>query len=190
MADVRSQVYEAIQVLKKGGVILYPSDTVWGLGCDPCNPEAVQKLFKIKERAKDKAVITLISEIGHLNQYVTEVPEIAWDLVECADKPLTVVYPDGKNVAKEILAEDNSIAIRHVKDGFCQRLVHSFGRGVTSTSANKSGASSPVKFSDISKEIIEACDFVVDESMGSSKEAAPSQIIRLDVNNGFKLIRS
>ncbi len=188
--DLRSQVFEAIQTLKNGGVILYPSDTVWGLGCDPYNKEAVKKLFDIKKRASSKAVITLISDIGQLNQYVTDVPEIAWDLVEFAEDPLTVVYPNGKSVDEAILGEDKSIALRYVSKGFCNRLLHSFGRGITSTSANISGEASPAKFSEIAPEIVEACDFVVDQSLEEKTVKKPSRIVRLGINNEFELLRS
>ncbi|MBP6386430.1 MAG: threonylcarbamoyl-AMP synthase [Pseudarcicella sp.] len=180
---------EAIQHLRKGNTLLYPSDTIWGLGCDARDEKAVQKIIDIKQRPDNKSFILLISKIEQLNQYVVEIPEIAWNLVEFAEKPLTVIYPKGKNVAPNILAADGSIAIRLVKDTFCKGLVYQFERAIVSTSANLSGMESPKKFTDISPQITESVDYILENPAGETTSTNPSQIIKLGLDFGFEFIR-
>ncbi|MEA5141621.1 L-threonylcarbamoyladenylate synthase [Arcicella rigui] len=181
--------HDALQHLRKGNTLLYPSDTIWGLGCDSRNEKAVEKLYQLKQRPDNKAFIILISKIEQLSEYVTEVPEIAWNLVEFAEKPLTVIYPNGKNLAPNLLGEDGSIAIRLVKDEFCKGLVYKFERAIVSTSANLSGDVSPQKFEDISPKIIENVDYILKNPKGENKNAQPSQIVKLGLGGDFKFIR-
>jgi L-threonylcarbamoyladenylate synthase len=181
--------HDALQHLRSGNSILYPSDTIWGLGCDARNEKAIEKIFSLKQYSGSKQLIILISKIEQLSEYVLEVPEIAWNLVEFAEKPLTVIYPKGKNLPHNLMGEDGSIAIRLVKDEFCRGLVHKFERAIVSTSANILGQKSPLKFDDISPEIIENIDFILKNPNGENKNTQPSQIIRLGLDYGFEFIR-
>jgi L-threonylcarbamoyladenylate synthase len=181
--------HEALQHLRNSDTILYPSDTLWGLGCDARNEKAIEKIFQLKQIPHNKGLIVLISKIEQLSEYVLEVPEIAWNLVEFAEKPLTVIYPKGKNLPANLMAEDGSIAIRLVKDEFCKGLVHKFERAIVSTSANISGQSSPTKFEDIYSEIIDNVGFILKNPKGENKNPQPSQIIKLGLDFGFEFIR-
>lgn len=180
---------EALQSLKSGGVILYPSDTIWGLGCDARMDASIEKLFQIKNRPIDKGLILLISKIEQLNEYVEQVPDIAWDLVDFAEDPLTVIYPKGKNVSKHVLAPDGSIAIRLLKDEFCKGLVFRFQRAIVSTSANLSGEESPSHFSSINEQIKNQVDCILQNPKGENKLIKPSKIVKLGLNGDYSLIR-
>ncbi len=180
---------EAIQHLRKGNTLLYPSDTIWGLGCDARDEKGVQKIIDLKQRPENKSFILLISKLEQLSQYVNEVPEIAWNLVEFSENPLTVIYPKGKNVAPNILAKDGSIAIRMVKDEFCKGLVYKFERAIVSTSANLSGEASPTSFATISSSIIEKVDYILHNPAGETPSGKPSQIVKLGLDYGFEFIR-
>jgi L-threonylcarbamoyladenylate synthase len=181
--------HEALQHLRKGDTILYPSDTIWGLGCDARNEKAVEKIFSLKQKPTNEGLIILISKIEQLSEYVLEVPELAWNLVEFAEKPLTVIYPKGKNLPANLMGEDGSIAIRLVKDEFCKGLVHKFERAIVSTSANISGQPSPTRFEDISPEIVNSVDYILKNPKGENKNTQPSQIIKLGLDFGFEFIR-
>jgi L-threonylcarbamoyladenylate synthase len=181
--------HEALQHLRKGDIILYPSDTIWGLGCDARNEKALDKIIELKQRPDSKSFIILISKIEQLSEYVVEVPEIAWNLVEFAEKPLTVIYPKGKSLPTKLMGADGSIAIRLVKDEFCKGLVYKFERGIVSTSANISGQPSPLKFDDISTEIINGVDYILHNPKGENKNTQASQIIKLGLDFGFEFIR-
>lgn len=180
---------EALDVLKKGGVILYPTDTVWGLGCDATNFEAVEKLSAIKKRVEGKSYIILINDDRKLNRYVKDVPNLAWDFIEFATKPTTIIYEEAGNIAKNVIAEDNSVGIRVVEKGFCHDLLRAFGKPLVSTSANLSGQPTPVNFNQINKSILEAVDYVVNLPAGEKLTGKPSTVIKLGVNNDYKLIR-
>lgn len=182
---------DAITSLKAGGVILYPSDTIWGLGCDARMDAAIEKLFDIKNRPENKGLILLISKIEQLSEYVEQVPEIAWDLVEFAEDPLTIIYPQGKNVSKYMLGPDGSIAIRLLKDEFCKALVYRYQRGIVSTSANISGEASPTDFSGISNSIKSKVDYILKpESPEKKGGVKSSKIIKLGLGGEFTMIRS
>ena len=181
--------HEAIQHLRKGDILLYPSDTTWDLGCDARNEKAVDSLINLKQRSDNEIFTILISKIEQLSEYVTEVPEIAWNLVEFAEKPLTVIYPKGKSLPSNLMGADGSIAIRLVKDEFCKGLIYKFERGIVSTSANISGQLSPTKFDDISSVIIEGVDYILHNPKGESKNIQASQIIKLGLDFGFEFIR-
>jgi L-threonylcarbamoyladenylate synthase len=183
------EISVCVDHLKKGNVIVYPTDTIWGLGCDATNTEAVRKIYDIKKRPDAKAMIVLIHEIGQLHDYVVNVPEIAWDLVEFAERPLTVIYPKGKNVSPDLLGEDGSIAIRLVRSDFCNSLLKKFRKPIVSTSANMSGAPSPLKFADIDEMVLKQADYVVGVKYGENMTSAPSTIVKLGLNGEIKFIR-
>jgi L-threonylcarbamoyladenylate synthase len=181
--------HDALKHLRNGDSILYPSDTIWGLGCDARNEKAVQKIISLKQLPENQGLVILISKIEQLSEYVLEIPEIAWNLVEFAEKPTTIIYPKGKNLPANLLGKDGSIAIRLVKDEFCKGLVHKFERAIVSTSANILSKKITQKFDDISSEIIENIDFILKNPNGENKIAKPSQIIKLGLDYGFEFIR-
>lgn len=183
------EIIKAAEALKKGNTILYPTDTIWGLGCDATNSEAVKKIYGIKKREDSKALIVLLDDINKLNLYVVKVPDIAWDIVEFSEKPLTVIYPKGKNVAPELLAENGSIAIRITKDEFCKKLIRRMERPLVSTSANLSGEPFGGNFSDISEEIKKNTDHIVNYRQQEKIKATPSTIIKLELDGEIKFIR-
>ena len=186
---MQEEIKKAIEVLKSGGVILYPTDTVWGIGCDATNAAAVQRVFEIKKRVDTKAMLVLVDSAARVQSYVEEVPEMAWELIELTDKPLTIIYPNAKNLAKNLVAEDNSIGIRVTCESFSKSLCERFRRPIVSTSANVSGAETPKNFSKISPEIISAVDYVVSYRQSEKSEPMPSSIIKLGVGNLFQIIR-
>jgi L-threonylcarbamoyladenylate synthase len=186
---MQSEINKTVEFLKNGKVILYPTDTIWGIGCDATNSEAVKKIFSIKKRADNKAMVILISEIGQLYDYVEKIPEIAWDMADFAENPLTIIYPKGKGVAPELLGSDGSIAIRLVKDDFCRKLVSKFRRAIVSTSANISGIESPSNFKQITPEILSAVDYVVNWKQQETSASKPSTIVKLELNGEIKFIR-
>ncbi|MCB0409142.1 MAG: threonylcarbamoyl-AMP synthase [Flavobacteriales bacterium] len=185
---MQEQIHKCIEILKAGGIILYPTDTVWGLGCDATNQEAVKKIYQIKQREDSKSLITLVSSDAMLQRYVIEVPELAWDLIDLATKPTTVIFPKGKNLAPNVIAQDGSIGIRMIKEGFCNQLVHKFGKAIVSTSANISETPSPSYFHDISPEIISKVDFIVDSLLDKGTHQ-PSSIIKIGLKGEIEVLR-
>lgn len=185
---VKTQINKALEVLKEGGVILYPTDTIWGLGCDPKNESAIKKIKAIKKRSEGKNFIILVDSERLLNRYVKEIPEVCYDLIDYANRPLTIVYPQGQHVSKLVMAEDNSIAIRLTKNEFCKKLIQQFKSGIVSTSANISGQDSPKKFSDIPEDILKQVDYVVDLPL-SNPNTEPSQIIKISHKSEVTIIR-
>lgn len=183
--DIKS----ALAVLQKGGVILYPTDTIWGIGCDACNEEAVKRVYEIKNRADSKSMLVLMENVALLDRYVDEVPDIAFDLIELTDKPLTIIYDGAKNLAKNLVAEDGSIGIRITAEEFSSELIRRFKRPIVSTSANKSGNPSPSCFDEIDQEIIDSVDYVVKYRQDDTHKAAPSGIIKLGRGGEIKVIR-
>lgn len=179
----------AIAILQKGGIILYPTDTIWGIGCDACNEEAVKRIYTIKNRVDSKSMLVLLENAALLDRYVDEVPEIAFDLIELTDKPLTIIYDGAKNLAKNLVADDGSIGIRITQEAFSSELIHRFKRPVVSTSANISGKPSPACFSEIDQEIIEAVDYVVKYRQDDMQKAVPSGIMKLGRGGEIKIIR-
>jgi len=182
-------VKAALVVLQKGGVILYPTDTIWGLGCDACNEEAVRKIYDIKNRVDSKSMLVLMENAALLERYVEEVPEIAYDLIELTDKPLTIIYDGAKNLAKNLVAEDGSIGIRLTTEQFSSDLIRRFKRPIVSTSANISGKPSPACFAEIAQEIIDSVDYVVKYRQDDNQKAIPSSIIKLGKGGEIKIIR-
>jgi len=179
----------ALAVLQKGGVILYPTDTIWGLGCDAGNEEAVKRIYNIKNRIDSKSMLVLMENAALLERYVLEVPEVAYDLIELSDKPLTIIYDGAKNLAKNLIAEDGSIGIRLTTEAFSSDLIRRFKRPIVSTSANISGKPSPACFGEIEQEIIDAVDYVVKYRQDDVQKAVPSGIIKLGRGGEIKIIR-
>jgi len=186
---MEQEIQKCLGVLRKGGTILYPTDTIWGIGCDATNRKAVNKIYHLKKRLESKSLIILLDEPQKLPIYVRTIPDIAWDLMKNVDSPLTIIYPGAQNLAKNVIAEDNSIAIRIVKNEFCIRLIHDFGKPVVSSSANISGEPTPLVFKNISKEIIDQADYVVNLYQNQIQDVKPSRIIKLDENGQFTIIR-
>lgn len=186
---MKQDIEKAIEVLNKGGTILYPTDTIWGIGCLATDPAAVEKVYKIKQRSDAKSMLILLEDANRLPSYVDEVPEIAWDLIDAADKAMTIIYPGGKNLAENLLSEDRSIGIRIPDDEFCQQLLRKLRSPLVSTSANISGQSSPATFDHISKEIIDAVDFVVEWRQDDPTPAQASSIIKLGPSGEITIIR-
>ena len=186
---MKEQIDAAIKVLKEGGVILYPTDTIWGLGCDATNEAAVEKIFKIKQRSDSKSLITLVADLDMVGRYVKEIPEIAIQLVEVNDKPMTVIYPGAMGLAKNVVAEDGTVGIRIPDHEFCHQLIYKYRKAVVSTSANISGEPSPRSFAEISDEIKQAVDYVVGVRQEEPAGAIPSSIIKLGAGGEVKIIR-
>lgn len=186
---MKEDINKAVEVLNKGGVILYPTDTIWGLGCDATNEDAVKRIYEIKNRTDSKSMLVLLDNINKIASYVVEVPEIALDIVEVSDKPTTIIYPGAKNLAKNIIADDGSIGIRIVEDKFCQNLIQRFKKPLVSSSANISGQKSPTNFSEISEDIIKNVDFVVNYKQDDKSFNRPSSIISVGLGGEIKIIR-
>lgn len=177
-----------IETLKSGGTILYPTDTIWGIGCDATNSDAINKIIEIKKRDKSKSMIILVESEKRLQDLV-DVPEIAWDIMELSEKPVTLIYDNPKALPQELLAEDGSIGIRLVDDLFLKKIITKLNKPLVSTSANFSGQKSPMKFSDISQEIISAVDFVAEENHDKVAEFSGSSVIRIWNDGRIKVIR-
>ena len=172
-----------------GGLILYPTDTIWGIGCDATNEEAVRKVYALKRRSDHKAMLLLMDSSAKLNYYVQEVPDVAWDLIELADSPLTVIYNGARNVAPNLLAADGSVGIRITQEEFSHKLCERFRKPLVSTSANVSGDPSPANFSEISETIKAGVDYIVRYRQDDLSKAAPSHIIKLGAGGLVKIIR-
>lgn len=180
---------KAVEVLRQGGVILYPTDTIWGLGCDATNATAVQRIYDIKQRANSKAMLVLIDSAAKLQSYVREVPNIAWDLIDLSEKPLTIIYSGAKNLAENLVAEDGSIGIRITRETFSKRLCEQFRKPIVSTSANISNTTAPKSFSEIDENIKNNVDYIVDYRQNEKIKATASSIIKLEVNGQITIIR-
>jgi L-threonylcarbamoyladenylate synthase len=187
---MQDDIVKAIGVLNSGGVILYPTDTIWGLGCDATNENAVQKIFEIKNRADSKSMIILLNNINKIYSYVEEVPEVAVDIAELSDKPTTIIYCGAKNLAQNLIADDGSIGIRITKEKFTDQLLQKFRKPVVSTSANLSGEKPPSNFSEISDEIKSKVDYIVNYKQDELTINEPSSIIKIGKNNQVKVIRN
>lgn len=179
---------KALQTLKSGGTILYPTDTIWGIGCDATNIDAINKIFEIKKREKTKSMIILVESEKRLQDLV-DVPEMAWEIIDLSEKPVTIVYDNPRGLPKEILAEDGSIGIRLVKHDLCKKLISKINKPLVSTSANFSGDKSPMKFSDINPEIISLVDYAVEENREKISEYSGSSVIRVWNDGRIKVLR-
>lgn len=186
---MQDDLQAAVSTLQKGGVILYPTDTVWGLGCDATNAEAVKRIFEIKKRADHKSMLVLLDTPAKLQNYVSEIPDMAWELIELTTKPLTIIYPGAKNLAENLVAEDGSIGIRITSEIFSKALCQQFRKPIVSTSANISGMPNARCFNEISNEIKSAVDYTVQFRQNETELPPPSTIIKLDIGNVIKIIR-
>ena len=185
----RDDINKCLEVLKNGGIILYPTDTIWGLGCDATNEDAVKKVFEIKKRSDSKSMLVLMENINLLERYVNKVPDVAYDLIEVTDKPLTIIYSGAKNMASGIIAEDGSVGIRITSEVFTSMLIQRFRKPIVSTSANISGKISPVNFDDIDEDIINVVDYTVKYRQTDKTPLSPSSIIKLGESGEIKIIR-
>lgn len=188
MVDYTEELNNALTVLKRGGIILYPTDTVWGIGCDATNADAIDKIYALKKRSEEKALICLVSDFKMLNQYVEEVPEVAYDILKYAAKPTTIIYDKPIRVAENLVGEDNTLGIRVTKDEFCTKLIRKLKRPLVSTSANISNQPTPEAFAQIAPEILKGVDYVVNLQQ-SIKTPKPSAIIKLSNDGKVKIIR-
>lgn len=186
---MHNDIKKALDVLKSGGVILYPTDTIWGIGCDATNEEAVKRVYEIKKREDSKAMLVLIENPNRLNSYVNEVPDIALDLIDVTDKPMTIIYSGAKNLAKNLVNSDGSIGIRITEEEFTQQLIQRFRKPIVSTSANISGDAPAHNFSEISQDIIDAVDYVVEYRQNEMTKAQASSIIKIGPDWGIQVIR-
>lgn len=186
---LRDEINKAFEVLKSGGVILYPTDTIWGLGCDATNADAVEKILKIKNRPAEKSLIVLLDVDSKLQSYLNEVPEIAYDLIEYAENPLTIIFSGAKNLAPNVINIGGSVGIRIVKHDFCSPLIQRFRKPIVSTSANLSGEPSPKYFDDVSQEILDAVDLVIDFEQENRSIKKASTIMKLSPGGQFEFIR-
>lgn len=185
---MKEEIENALIALKRGGLILYPTDTVWGIGCDATNADAVEKVFQLKKRSDKKSLICLVSDFKMLNEYIEDVPEVAYDILKYAQKPTTIIYDDPIRVAENIIAEDNSLAIRVAKDDFCKKLIKKLRKPIVSTSANISDSKTPQSFAEIDPLILEGVDYVVNLHH-EKKSGKPSAIIKLKNDGSVKVIR-
>ena len=186
---MRDDIRKACEVMNKGGVILYPTDTIWGIGCDATNEEAVKRVYEIKKRADSKAMLVLVDNAVKVDFYVNQAPEVAFDLIELATKPLTIIYDDAKNLAPNLIAEDGSVGIHVTSETFSNQLCYRFRKAIVSTSANVSGEPSPATFEDISEEIKGAVDYIVQSRQNERAVSKSSSIIKLGKGGQVKVIR-
>lgn len=185
---LKEEIRNTLEVLKNGGIILYPTDTIWGLGCDATNLEAVKRIYEIKKRADNKSMLVLLDDAGKLASYA-DVPDIALDLVEIADKPTTIIYPGAKRLAPNLIAEDGTVGIRITNEEFTKSLLFRYNKPIVSTSANISGEPSPRFFDEISEEVKNAVDYIVCYRQNDHKPASPSSIIKLGMGGEIEIIR-
>lgn len=183
------EINKAIEVLDAGGLILYPTDTVWGIGCDATNTEAVRKVYQLKQREDSKALICMVANDAMLERHVSEVPDLAYDIMDLSTKPTTIIYDSPKGIADNLVATDDTIAIRVTNDKFCQYLINKFKRPIVSTSANISGEPTPRKFTQITAPILKGVDYVVN-LYRDKQNASPSAIIKLSNDGTVKVIRA
>lgn len=185
----RDDIREAVRVMQSGGVILYPTDTIWGIGCDACNEDAVRRVFEIKRRAEAKSVISLVDSEVKVEFYVRSVPDVAWQLWECSDEPLTLVLDGARNLASGVIASDGSVALRVTREAFSRQLCMRMKRAIVSTSANIAGEPAPRCFSEISPEILQAVDYACLSRRDEAPRQTPSHIIKIGPSGEVKIIR-
>ena len=186
---MEEELKKACEVLRKGGIILYPTDTIWGIGCDATNPEAVKRIYDIKQRADSKSMLVLVDSVKGLEYYVDELPEIAFDLIELSEKPLTIIYSGAQHVASNLIAPDGTLGIRVTREEFSRQLCRRLKKPLVSTSANISGEPSPNNFPEISEKILRSVDYIVDYRQKETTKAQPSSIIRLGKGGLIQVIR-
>ena len=187
--EIAEDIRTAVQTMRQGGIILYPTDTIWGIGCDAANEEAVRRIFALKKREDSKAMICLVDSANRMQRYLRQVPDVAWDLVEYADRPLTLILDGAVNLAPSLIAEDGSIGLRVTRENISHELCYRFERAVVSTSANISGEPSPACFNEISDEIKQGVDYIMRSRQNDLSKSKPSQIIKLSLDGQVKIIR-
>ena len=187
--NISKEIIKTTEYLKKGSIILYPTDTVWGLGCDATNVAAINKIFAIKQRKESKNLIILLDQAEKLPLYLDRIPEIAWDLIEQANRPTTFIYKHVKNLPKNLIARDGTIAIRIVRNEFCKRVISLLGSPIVSTSANVSGKPTPASFCQIGNDIKNKVDYIVDTAVSPTEDVKPSTIIRFIDDYNFEVVR-
>lgn len=186
---MHNDIKKALDTLRNGGIILYPTDTIWGLGCDASNKEAVQKIYNIKKREDSKSMLILANSPNMVQFYVNEIPDVAWNIMEETDKPITIIFDEAKNIANNLIAEDGSIGIRVTNEEFTKKLIERFRMPIVSTSANISGENAPTIFDEISDEIKQQVDYVVEYRQDDLKKNTSSSIIKIKNNGEFTIIR-
>ena len=186
---MEDEIRKCAELLREGKVIIYPTDTVWGIGCDATNEEAVRRIYAIKQRQESKSMLVLMEKFERVPLYVERIPLVAWDLVPFTERPTTYIYPGARNFAKNMIPADGTIAIRIVKNSFCQKLISALGKPIVSTSANISGTAAPATFGDITEEIRKAVDYIVPESFSDSTDFKPSRIIKFMDDYNFCIVR-
>ena len=187
--EIAEDIRTAVQTLRQGGLILYPTDTIWGIGCDAANEEAVRRIFQLKRREDSKAMICLVDSADRMQRYLRQVPDVAWDVVEYADKPLTLILDGAVNLAPSLIAEDGSVGIRVTKENISHELCYRFQKAIVSTSANISGEPSPACYDEISEEIRQGVDYIMRSRQNDTSKSKPSQIIKLGLDGQIKIIR-
>ena len=186
---MEEDIKNAVETMQKGGVILYPTDTIWGIGCDATNEKAVSRIYEIKKRAENKAMLVLIDDIDKIERYVDNVPEMAYTINELSEKPVTIIYDHALNLTKNLLGENDSVGIRVSRESFSQQLCKKLGRPIVSTSANISGSPAAPTFKMISEEIKNAVDYIVKYRQDDETEHAASSVIKLSADNVIKILR-
>lgn len=183
------EIHSAFEILKKGGIIVYPTDTVWGIGCDATNAEAVQRIYDLKERSESKSMICLVNDIKMLEHHIEQVPEAALDILKLVEKPTTIIYDKPYGIAENLISDDQTLAIRIVQDEFCQELIKKLKAPLVSTSANKSGFPTPNSFKEIHVDILKGVDYVVNLHRDKTSPN-PSSILKLSNDGLVKIIRA
>ena len=186
---MKEDLKNALDIMKKGGVILYPTDTIWGIGCDATNTKAVERIYQIKKREDSKSMLIIVDEAWRVSDFIKEVPEISLQLIEVADTPLTIIYAGAKGISPKLISTDGSIGIRVSSDEFCRKLVGSLNKPIVSTSANISGNPSPQNYDEISEEIINSVDYVVKWRQEEKGKSKPSSIIKIGTGGEIEIIR-
>ena len=200
MNDYKEELKRTLDVLRGGGIILYPTDTVWGLGCDATDPEALAKIYALKHRSDSKSLVLLASDVDMICRYVREIPEMAVQLIEVNDKPMTIIYPgavhgeegqpaERHRLAYNVVAADGTVGIRIPMMDFCRELVAALGRPLVSTSANISGEPTPKIFSEITKPVLDGVDYVVDRALEGGATGQASSIIKVGLDASVEIIR-
>ena len=187
---MQNEINRVLMNLREGKIILYPTDTIWGIGCDATNPDAVDKVYRIKQRTDQKSMLVLVDSPNMISSYVKIVPSVTWELLESSDEPLTIIYPGAKNLAPNLINQDGTIGIRVCNSDFCQRVISGFRKPIVSTSANISGKNYPKFFREIEESIRNQVDYIVDWEQNSYEIKKPSPIIKLGVDNEIQIIRS
>ena len=187
--DIAEDIRQAVETLRRGGLILYPTDTIWGIGCDASNADAVRRVYELKRRDDSKALICLVDSAGRMQRYLRQVPDVAWDLIEYAEKPLTLILDGAVNLAPNLIAADGSIGMRVTREAISHELCYRFQKAIVSTSANLSGEPSPGNFTEVAPEILQGVDYVMKCRQNDLSKARPSQIIKLGIDGQVQIIR-